>query len=288
MFTGEEPNSGAWRREFARIVVNDRQFARATVNYLWTHFFRVGIVDPPFGWDMDRIDPRNPPPAPWTLQPSHPDLMEALASEFISNGYRLRPIMRLMAQSAAYQLSSRYEGDWKPDYARYYAKHFPRRLSPEEAYDAIAKATLTETPMYVEGFDEPLLRAVQLPDPSEPRSNGSVAGILTNLGRGDWWRTPPANEGSVVQSLYLMNDNNINQRTFGARTNQGATLVARLVASSTPEAALVRQLFLATLGRPPDDAEMQAALRNRRTSREDWLTDLQWAMINKTEFMFNH
>jgi hypothetical protein len=85
-----------------------------------------------------------------------------------------------------------------------------------------------------------------------------------------------------------MNDNNINQRTFGARTNQGATLVARLVASSTPEAALVRQLFLATLGRPPDDAEMQAALRNRRTSREDWLTDLQWAMINKTEFMFNH
>jgi hypothetical protein len=85
-----------------------------------------------------------------------------------------------------------------------------------------------------------------------------------------------------------MNNSNINQRTFGLRNSQGATLVARLVASSATEAQLVRELFLATLGRPPDDSEMQAALRNRRTSREDWLTDLQWALINKTEFMFNH
>ena len=47
MFTGETPGTGNWRSEVARMVVSDRQFARATVNYIWAHFFRAGIVDPP-------------------------------------------------------------------------------------------------------------------------------------------------------------------------------------------------------------------------------------------------
>ena len=57
IFSGEEPRNDNWRSEFARMVVSDRQFARATVNYLWAHFFRAGIVDPPGGWDLARIDP---------------------------------------------------------------------------------------------------------------------------------------------------------------------------------------------------------------------------------------
>lgn len=190
MFTGEEPSSGAWRREFARIVVNDRQFARAAVNYLWVRFFRAGIVDPPFGWDMARLDPKNPPPAPWGLQPTHPALIEALADEFIRGGYRLKPIIRLIAQSSAYQLSSRYDGAYKPSNDLYFAKHTPRRLSAEELYDTVATATMTETPMFVEGFDEPLQRAIQLPDPTEPRFTDSVRNFLNNVGRGDWWRLP--------------------------------------------------------------------------------------------------
>src|SRR5206468_5785519 len=81
MFTGEVPRSNAWRDELARMVVSDRQFARATVNYIWAHFFKYGIVDPPDAWDLARIDPKNPPPAPWTLQPSHPELLERLTDE---------------------------------------------------------------------------------------------------------------------------------------------------------------------------------------------------------------
>jgi hypothetical protein len=258
------------------------------VNYLWAHFFQVGIVDPPTGWDLVRIDPKNPPPAPWTLQPSHPELLEALADEFIRGGYRLRPIIRLMAQSAAYQLSSRYEGEWKPAYARYFAKHFPRRLSAEEAYDALAAATMTETPMYVEGFDDPLLYAVQLPDPSEPRFNSAVLNMLTTLGRGDWWRTPRSSEGSVVQALYLMNDGNVNQRTFGNRSNFSSTRIARLTVSDLSDENALRQLFLATIGRPPAETEMAIAIKNRRPNREEWLSDVQWALINKAEFLFNH
>ena len=39
--------------------------------------------------------------------------------------------------------------------------------------------------MYVEGFDNPLYYAMQLPDPSEPRSNYRIMDFLDKLGLGD-------------------------------------------------------------------------------------------------------
>lgn len=285
MFDGQAPQSDAWRAELARIVVEDRQFARATVNYLWAHFFRVGIVDPPDGWDLERIDPENPPPPPWDVQPTHPALLEALTDEFIAQGYRIRPILRLIAESGAYQLSSRYPGEWKPEYARYYAKHFPRRLSAEEIYDAMAQATMTQRPFFVEGFDEPLTHAVQLPDPTEPRYDGA-AQFLFNFGIGDWWRKPRNSRSSVIQVLFLMNDYQSNIPTFG--NGLGSTRVARLTASFVSDEEALRELFLATLGRDPSDAELSIALDHHKGDREHWLSDIQWALLNKVDFLFNY
>ncbi len=287
LITGGRPRSGDWRRELARMLVEDRQFARATVNYLWAHFFRVGIVEPPDGWDLARIDPASPPPAPWTLQPSNPQLLEALADEFIRTGYNLRRMIRLMTESGAYQLSSRYPGTWRPEYARYFAKHFPRRLAAEEIYDALTIATLTEEPMVVDGFDDPFFYAIQLPDPTEPRSDNAIVGFLRNFGRGDWFRIPRDSQSNVVQVLYLMNDTMINTRTFGNQVRSGNSRVARLAASPLSEADAIRELYLATMGRLPTDQERTDAARSASQSRHDWLADLQWALLNKIEFLFN-
>jgi hypothetical protein len=288
MFNGARPRSGEWRRELGRILTEDRQFARATVNFLWAHFFRVGIVDPADGWDLTRIDPANPPPTPWTLQPSNPQLLEALADEFIRSGYSIRRMIRLMVESNAYQLSSRYPGTWRPEYARYFAKHTPRRLAAEELYDAVITATLTEKPMFLDGFDEPFYYAIQLPDPTEPRSDGQIRSFLTNFGRGDWFRTPRNSQSNVVQVLYIMNDNMINYRTFGAQVRSGNSRVARLAATPVSEANAVRELYLATMGRPPTDQEKTDAARPPSQLRADWLADLQWALLNKLEFLFNY
>src|SRR5206468_7875124 len=119
------------------MVTTSFQFAKATVNLFWAKLMSVGIVDPPLDWDLDRQDPKNRPPAPWTLQPSHPELLDALAKDFISSNYDLRMLMRTICRSKAYQLSSRFEGDYKPEYDRYYARKLVRRLSAEEVYDAI-------------------------------------------------------------------------------------------------------------------------------------------------------
>ena len=104
-----------YRAALAQNVTGDFQFARAAVNFMWAEFFGVGIVDPPDQFDPARLDPNNPPPSPWTLQPSNPQLLNALAQSFIDSGYNVKGAdARLIANSDTYQLSSDYNGTWQP------------------------------------------------------------------------------------------------------------------------------------------------------------------------------
>jgi hypothetical protein len=68
--------------------------ARVIVNRLWQHHMGRGIVATPsdFGTRGER--------------PTHPELLDYLAAELINNGWRLKPIHKLILTSAAYQQSS--------------------------------------------------------------------------------------------------------------------------------------------------------------------------------------
>jgi hypothetical protein len=288
MFNGATPKSDNWRVELGRIVTSDRQFAKAAVNYLWAALFNIGIVDPPDNWDLGRVDPNNPP-ASLPLQVSNPDLLEALATEFINSGYSVRHMIQLIAQSNTYQLSSQPPDGWKDLYLNTFAKHLSRRLTAEEVYDAVITATATETPMYVEGFPQPVMYAMQLPDPTEPRTNGTVRNFLNQFGRPDWVTQPRNTTSTILQVLFLMNDNQINSRAFASRQDSRSSRVATLLAGSLSTDQMIQQLFLSTIGRPPSDAELQALQRNRPPELlEDWLADVQWALLNKVDFLFNY
>src|SRR5262249_58806792 len=102
-FTGDAPKSGeSYRAALARAMTADPQFARAAVNYVWAYFFGVGLVDPPDQFDPARLDPSNPPPAPWTLQPSNPALLNALATQFTANKFDLKTLMTAITNSQDY------------------------------------------------------------------------------------------------------------------------------------------------------------------------------------------
>src|SRR5437667_190464 len=81
-----------------------------------SYCFGSGIVDPPEAWDLERVDPANPPPGDWPLQNSNPELLGKLADFLIANDYRLKPLIRQIVSSDTYQLSGRYQGNWKPAY----------------------------------------------------------------------------------------------------------------------------------------------------------------------------
>lgn len=288
ILSGEEPQNGNWREELARMVTTDRQFAKATVNYLWAYLFNYGLVDPPDGWDLSRVDPKNPPPAPWTLQVTHPELLEQLADYFIQNNYSIRSVLRLITNSSAYQLSSKYQGTWRSSYTRYFAKHIPRRMSAEELYDSLQISTQTETPMFVPGFDQPLMYANQLPDPTEPRSDSQVLEFLNTFGRGDWWNNKRDPSPTILQLLYTMNANQTVLRTFASRSDSPVNRAARLAESSASDEEVIREMFLATLTRYPTPEESATVLRMKTGTRLDWLSDLQWSLLNKLDFIFNY
>ena len=102
-------------------------FARVIVNRVWHYHFGVGIVDTPndFGFNGGR--------------PTHPELLDYLASYLIDNGWRLKQLHRLIVSSATYRQASLYREDcatvdagnrllWRKD---------PARLEAETLRDAI-------------------------------------------------------------------------------------------------------------------------------------------------------
>jgi hypothetical protein len=291
-FTGALPAAGAYRRgALADMVVTDPQFARAIVNYIWEKFMVVAFVSPSNGFDPARLDPKNPPPAPWTLQPTNPELLEALTQWFQNNNYDLRQLMSLIVKSNAYQLSSQYPGEWKADYVPYYARKFARRLDAEEIHDAIVKAAGV-VPSYSLDYTgssyplAPVSWAMELPDTSEPRSNGAVAQFLNSFGRGDRDQTRRDNSGSSVVALSMMNNAFVMNRIHS--TNNGSN-VQQLLRQTTDPLAIIEGLYLATLNRFPSNAEIPIAVAMmKRLGNQRGAESLQWALLNKLEFIYSY
>src|SRR5207249_4307505 len=112
VLTGEKPKPGEEpRKALARILPNHFQFARATVNIIWQKLMVIGLVEPYDGFDLMRLDPKNPPPKPWTIQPSNPELLEALAEDFRSHNYSVHRVIKNIMKSNAYQLSASFAGE---------------------------------------------------------------------------------------------------------------------------------------------------------------------------------
>jgi hypothetical protein len=294
IFKGDKPRSGEnYREALAREVTGDFQFARATVNYIWAQFFGRGIVDPPDTFDPARLDAENPPPAPWTLQPSNAFLLDSLARRFIGGGYDLKALMREIANSETYQLSSRYNGQWDAAWEPYFARKFVRRLWGEEVHDAIVQSSGTLPGYSYTGFTDlgypKVSYAMQFPDVvGVPTGDGNANNFLNSFIRGNRDDQPRKSDGSILQALNLMNNSFVVQRTHAAGTN-ASQLIGQNLNRSNPE--LINTLFLAILSRYPTAQEMakaQAAIPSNGNSRTAAVQDLVWALYNKVDFVFNY
>lgn len=287
-YTGAAPQDGFWRDAFAKFMVDDPMFSRNLANRLWKQMFNLGLVDPVDTLDPARLDPNNPPPAPWDLQATHPVLLEKLAKALRDSNFDLRAFLQVLAQSKAYQLSSRYDGDWKIQDVPLFARHYPRRLEGEEIHDAISQATGVFNKYTVQGWGNPVQWAMQLPDPVEPRSNGAVAAFMNSFLRGNRDTAQRHQASSILQQLNLMNDNFVTSRTQVAKSP-----VLLAISKITDNSAAIDQMFLTFLSRKPSAYERSHAagyLQNAATAaaRNTAIEDLSWACINKLDFLFSY
>ncbi len=289
LLTGEKGDpSQPLRPQFARMLTTHPQFARATVNLVWKQFFGLGIVEPVDGFDMARQDPASPPPAPWTVQPKNAALLEELARDFAEHGFDLRRLMRMIAQSSAYQLSSRFDGEWRETYTPYYARHYVRLLTAEQMHDAIVQATgvfgnyerkdlLYETPL-------PRIRFATEAVTPEHIQDGEASALLRTFGQSNREQGDRRSEGSILQAFALMNGPFVTRRVKA----KGGSVVERLVESDKPNGEVVERLFLATLSRPATAGEKELAVAWLNEDRRRGAEDLQWSLLNKLDFVFNY
>ncbi|MBI3940152.1 MAG: DUF1553 domain-containing protein [Acidobacteria bacterium] len=292
ILTNEAPATGEpYRVALARQLSSkpgNRQFARATVNYIWKELFGIGIVEPAENFDLLRLDPGSALPGDWSVQPTHPELLEALADEFINTNFDFQRMVKLLLQSSTYQLSSRYEGEWSDAYIPYFARKFPRRLKAEELHDAIVQATnVAPNPLFEVQFKtDKTPWAMQLPDTSEPRNNGSSRVFMDVFLRGNRDSVMRSGESSLAQELNMMNNTFVTSRIS---RNSPTSTVARVLKGISTPLDRINELYLATLSRRPTPEEQADAIgyitKGAITTR---LEDLQFVLLNKVDFIFNY
>jgi len=254
-------------------------FAKSLVNRYWKHFFNRGLIEP-----EDDMRETNPP--------ANPELLDALAQEFVAGGYDLRRLVRSIVQSRTYQLSAvpnAHNGVDRQNFSRYY----PKRLSAEVLFDSVnamtgARSNFAGLPAGT--------RAVSLPDNSY--NQGSY--FLTVFGRPEGasaCECERTQEASLAQSLHLLNAQDIQQKLTA-----GDGQAAKMVIDVRPDPEKLRELYLTAFSREPNADEMSLAERHLARPRVDGegklldsqqakrqgYEDILWAILNTKEFLFNH
>lgn len=105
--------------ELALKAEENRFFTRSIVNRIWARLMGRGLVMP-----LDQMHSENPA--------SHPELLDWLTRDFVTNGYDLKRLMRGIVLSQAYSRSSRWEGPGSPPHEQLFAIGQTRALSPRQ------------------------------------------------------------------------------------------------------------------------------------------------------------
>jgi hypothetical protein len=239
-------------------------FARNVANLVWAHFFGQGIVEP-----VDDARVSNPP--------SNPDLLNALAARLVELKFEIKPFVREVLRSHAYQRATRRNVSNRWD-ERNFSHQKVRRIRAEVLLDCISQ--VTETSDRFPGLPRGG-RAVQVPD-------GRVQNyFLTTFGRSNREnacscevRTTP----TLSQALHL-----INGETTTGKIAEGKVVEHLMDARKDPSAA-AEVLYVRCLSRQPTPAEAAhiASKVNAAPDKARALQDLFWALLNSKEFLFNH
>lgn len=243
-------------------------FARSFVNRVWGHYFGIGIVNP-----VDDFSLGNPP--------SNPELLNALAKDFLDHKFDIRYIERTVLNSRTYQLTSATNESNRLD-KNNYSHSYIRPMMAEVVVDVLNAATGTTENLG--GFAPPNAKAIEIG--ASQIQNANIAYAFRIFGR------PPrtqacdcerAMDPALPQTLYRMTDSNIQQKLQTGRA-------AELARSQKTDEQLLEELFLATLSRLPNDKEKQgfAEYKKNKTDRKALVTDTLWALINTREFILNH
>jgi len=310
---GRRPDSTQQRRAMAGWMTDTEHgagalVARVIVNRVWQHHFGQGLVRTVNDFGA-RCDP-----------PTHPELLEWLAGEFVKGGWKLKPLHRLIMTSAVYLQDTTFDAakaQVDPD-NRLLWRRRPLRIESEILRDSMLAVSGTLNPeMFGPAFKAPVApEAIQARNMKDPYPNDlkdtpatrrrSVymfhkrvvqQPLMQAFDGPDAAASCGRRENTTVapQALALLNDKFVRARArdFAQRVEKEA---------GTEPAAQVRLAWRLALGREPSAVELKSAtaflsaqLQQRSTREPDRpkddvqnlaLTDFCQAIFALNEFIY--
>ncbi len=252
------------REELGRFLTEEDggQLARAFVNRIWGHFLGRGFVHP-----VDDFGDQNPP--------SHPELLDRLASDFQEGGYNVKNLIRWIMTSEPYQLTSARNRSNEMDETLFSHMNL-KPLTPEQLFESLLTATQAH-------------KAGGAAD-SENRRNRWLRQFIFTFAT-DEATEDSSFQGTIPQALMMMNGDLMKE----AISNKPGSFLRELLEQSRlqrgpADSFVVQRLYLAALSRPPTSAELNTARGLLRRSSEpiSVMQDIFWALLNSNEFILNH
>lgn len=274
--TGEviRPGGNVDRRvELAKLMTSPANpyFAKAMVNRVWSFFFGRGIISP-----VDDLE---------TAEYPHPAVLDLLVRDFKQSGHDMRRLCEVILSTRAYQLSSggpssSSDDDLREAQLRLFARAPLRSLSAEQLFYSVLSATGAED-----------VRT------SDRRARARLERLkLTMLRKfiqtfGDDEGEEVVEEGTIPQALLLLNGPLTND---AIRPRADHPVYGRLFRMKSHDER-IETIYLRVLGRMPT-AEERGNLRALLSSDDaraaagqaQVYADIYWALLNSSEFSFNH
>ncbi len=258
-YSPELLGKGGTRREQLAAWVTDRRnpnFARALVSRVWALMVGRPLVSP-----VDSLESTSSP---------HPAL-EALAADFREHNHDLRRLIRVIAWTKAFRLDSVTDGDAAE--AAWAA--FPlTRLRPEQVAGSVIQASSVGT---IDLGSNIFVRLARFGNLNDFLRRYGDTGEDEFEGRG----------GTIPQRLLLMNGELVRERIKA----DGLTSAQRITDTLPDDARALEAAYLTVLTRRPSDEERDEfvkILQKPGLTRHQRMSDVFWALINSTEFSWNH
>jgi Protein of unknown function (DUF1549)/Protein of unknown function (DUF1553)/Planctomycete cytochrome C len=262
---------------------------RVIVNRVWQYHFGRGLVGT--ASDFGRLGEA----------PTHPELLDWLATEFVARGWHFKPLHRLILTSAAYRQSSQRSqreiataGRVDPD-NRLLWKRTVQRLDAEELRDAMLAASGELEPA-MGGPSGPTTKPRRTIDTRVIRNTRDALLDAFDAPDGTFPTARRNTTTTATQALLLINGD-----WTLARAQALAARIERLEPASTDDRGRISLAYRLTCGRQaePDELEQAAAFLNRQTElarppvlRSNFgtdhaaLVDFCHALLNSNEFLY--
>jgi hypothetical protein len=235
---------------------NDPWFAAAYVNRMWGELMGQSFYQP-----VDDLGPEK--------EAVLPTVLARIAAGFRGSHYDMKALFRIIMNTQTYQRQLR-PGESGDDHLLF-AAAYPTRLSADALWQSLVDVLGRMGPSG--------------PPKGRPAAQ-AVRGGLEFLFKQEFNFDPSTKadevEGSLSQTLLLMNNPVINQKIQARGTN----VLARILNAYPDNSDALRMLYLRTLARRPTDRELARCRDYVRTvdNRAEAFEDILWTLINSTEF----